>query len=198
MRHSRKTSRGGTCILDNSAGGQGDSRYKSRRVGCAITDTSLAEQCILDTSPGGQGDSRYKTRRVGWAITDNRLAEQVILDNSAEGHGDSRYKSRRVWWAITIKSLAGQGILDKRPGGQGDSRYTHSFPPHVLPQFANVFACTDNWPEFLGHIADQISEATFGLGLFIVSFHSILADVVCRTHASLQCVVCLAHWHAHM
>ena len=68
---------------DNSAGGQGYSRYKSRRVGCAITHTSLAEQCILDTSPGGQGDSRYKTRRVGWTITDTRLAEQVILDNSA-------------------------------------------------------------------------------------------------------------------
>ena len=87
MRHSRKTSRGGTCILDNSAGGQGDSRYKSRRVGCAITDTRLAEQVILDNSAEGQGDSRYKSRRLGWAITNNSLAEQRILDSSPGGHG---------------------------------------------------------------------------------------------------------------
>ena len=42
-------------ILDTSPGGQGDSRYKSRRVGWAITDKSLAEQGILDNSPGGHG-----------------------------------------------------------------------------------------------------------------------------------------------
>ena len=71
--------------------------------------------------------------------------------------------------------------------------YTSSLPPHVLSLIENVFACTDKWPQFLGHITDQISEATLGLGLFIISLHSILADVVCQTHASLQCVVCFAH-----
>ena len=78
--------------------------------------------------------------------------------------------------------------------------YTSSLPPHVLSLIENVFACTDKWPQFLGHITDQISEATLGLGLFIISLHSILADVVCQTHASLQCVVCfcaLIHTHTH-
>ena len=42
-------------ILDNSAEGHGDSRYKSRRLGWAITNNSLAEQRILDSSPGGHG-----------------------------------------------------------------------------------------------------------------------------------------------
>ena len=42
-------------ILDNSAEGQGDSRYKSRRLGWAITKNSLAEQRILYSSPGWHG-----------------------------------------------------------------------------------------------------------------------------------------------
>ena len=45
------------------------------------------------------------------------------------------------------------------------------FPPHVLPLIENAFACTDKWTEFLGHITDQISEATLGRGLFIISLH---------------------------
>ena len=56
MGNSRKTSRAGQGSLDQSPGGQGDSRYKSRRVGWAITDKSLAEQGILDKSPGGQNE----------------------------------------------------------------------------------------------------------------------------------------------
>ena len=76
--------------------------------------------------------------------------------------------------------------------------HTRSLPPHVLTLIENVFACTDKWHEFLGHITDQISEATLGLGQYIISYHAILTDVVCRTHASLQCVVCLAHCHTHM
>ena len=47
----------------------------------------------------------------------------------------------------------------------------------------------------MGHITDQISEATLGRGLFIISLHSIFADVVCRTHASLQGVACFVQCH---
>ena len=85
--------------------------------------------------------------------------------------------------------------------------YTSSLTPHVLSLIENVFACADKWPQFLGHITDQISEATVGLGLYSAVAVSaalsvracvcacscvrvgVLGDLTCQSLRSHRCIV---------